>query len=123
MDVLKALQHITEQLQTQTQTIRFKDGEVVTPKPTHNLSDPIETLLDNGIVEFWFREVDGNLRFAIGTRNTDIIKQYSQWAWRGPSPSPKVCAYFDIQRNEWRSFRRAYFLRSVEYTDKADLFE
>lgn len=117
MDSLEILKNIKETLQTQVQQIEFKNGEPVTPTNTYSLGTPIETLLDNGVAEFWYNEKDGSLRFAVGTRNTSIIKKYTDWTWRGPEPSPKVCAYYDTQRGGWRSFIRRNFVQTTFFTD------
>lgn len=123
-DILTTLKNIKETLQTTISFLSFEDGELKEPAPSpYTISDPIETLLDNGIVEFWYWELDGKLRFAVGTRNEEIINEYITWSWRGPQPSPMVCAYFDIQRNEWRCFRRDKFIKTMEFTDKKDLYQ
>lgn len=121
--ILSILKDIKEVLQTTTQNLKFEDGELIQPIPSLTISDPIEKLLDNGIAEFWFWEVDGKLRFAVGTREKDIINEYTSWSWRGPEPPLTVCPFFDIQRNEWRSFRRDKFIKTVEFTPKKDLYE
>jgi hypothetical protein len=117
MDSLEILKNIKETLQTQVQQIEFENGEPVTPTTTYSLGTPIETLLDNGVAEFWYYEKDGSLRFAVGTRNDSIIKKYTDWTWVGPSPSPKVCAYYDTQRGDWRSFIRKNFVQTTFFTD------
>lgn len=117
MDSLEILKNIKETLQTQVQQIEFENGEPVTPTNTYSLGTPIETLLDNGVAEFWYYEKDGSLRFAVGTRNDSIIKKYTDWTWVGPSPSPKVCAYYDTQRGDWRSFIRKNFVQTTFFTD------
>lgn len=117
MDTLEVLKNIKETLQTQVQQIEFKNGELTKPTNTYSLGSPIETLLDNGVAEFWYNEKDGSLRFAVGTRNTSIIKKYTDWSWVGPEPSPKVCAYYDTQRGGWRSFIRKNFVQTTFFTD------
>ena len=117
MDSLGILRNIKETLQTQVQQIEFKNGKPVTPANTYSLGTTIETLLDNGVVEFWYYEKDESLRFAVGTRNNSIIKKYTDWSWAGPTPSPKVCAYYDTQRGGWRSFIRRNFVKTTFFTD------
>ena len=117
MDLLEILKGIKETLQTQVQQIEFRDGEPMQPTTSYSLDTTIETLLDNGVTEFWYYEKDESLRFAVGTRNDSIIKKYTDWSWVGPSPSPKVCTYYDTQRGDWRSFIRKNFVQTTFFVD------
>lgn len=117
MDLLGILRNIKKTLQTQVPQIEFKNGEPATPTNTYSLDTTIETLLDNGVAEFWYYEKDGSLRFTVGTRNNSIIKKYTDWSWVGPTPSPKVCAYYDTQRGGWRGFIRRNFVKATFFTD------
>lgn len=125
-NLLNILRSIKQVLQTQIQDIKQDNaGEpfIVGSDTSYNVTDDIKTLLDNGICEFWFVEKDGSLRFAIGTRVVDIIKEYSNWSYKGRKVPRNIIPYFDIQRTEWRSFRIDDFIRCVEFTDKKALFD
>lgn len=55
-----------------------------------------------GIVEFWYRKVDGTLRHAVGTLHN---VPYSSKGKKGTkSPYSTVC-YWDVEQTGFRSFR------------------
>lgn len=65
--------------------------------------DPSElrALLNQGVTQFAFRKVGGNLRLAIGTTNLDNIPAQHHPIGVGATGS-QVC-YFDLEKQEWRS--------------------
>ena len=61
------------------------------------------------IVKFYFQKVDGSIREAYGTLNASVVPETSGSDNRGKNDT--VQTYFDTERQEWRSFKRANLLR------------
>lgn len=61
----------------------------------------LRSRLNNGVVQFAFKKVDGNLRTAIGTTNLSSIpvKHHPN----GGNPRRDAVAYYDVEKQEWRS--------------------
>lgn len=57
-----------------------------------------------GIVEFFYKKVDGSMRQAFGTLKADRIPQTSGENKR--KPNANLFTYFDTEKNEWRCFKR-----------------
>lgn len=59
------------------------------------------------VVTFAFRKVDGSTRISTGTLSVDNVPA-SAWKF-SPNPHKKnqdVQRYFDVEKQEWRSFKR-----------------
>jgi hypothetical protein len=72
----------------------------------NNITNALLSLLNKGIVRFTYRKVDGSIREAIGSRNLDMLREGVGIA----VPTPKTgrsnpTAYFDIEKEDWRSFK------------------
>lgn len=72
----------------------------------NNITNALISLLNKGIVRFTYRKVDGSIREAIGSRNLDMLREGVGIA----VPTPKTgrsnpTAYFDIEKEDWRSFK------------------
>jgi len=63
----------------------------------------LRTRLQEGPTDFAFRTKSGNLRIARGTVNLDYIPQ--EFHPKGGEASPKVVAFFDLEKGAWRSFQ------------------
>lgn len=63
----------------------------------------LRTKLQSGPTHFAFRTKAGNLRIARGTLNLDFIPQ--EFHPKGGEASPKVVAFFDLEKRAWRSFQ------------------
>ena len=71
-----------------------------------NITKALLSLLSKGIVTFTYRKVDGTIRNAVGTRNLDMLHT----AYGLFVPTPKTgrnnpTAYYDINKEDWRSFK------------------
>lgn len=71
-----------------------------------NITKALLALLSKGIVTFTYRKVDGTIRNAVGTRNLDMLRT----AYGIFVPTPKTgrnnpTAYYDIDKEDWRSFK------------------
>ena len=53
-------------------------------------------------VEFRFRKANGDLRVAHGTLQTDLLPKTKGV---GKKSSPAVQVFFDMDKNDWRSYR------------------
>lgn len=60
--------------------------------------------MHKGIVEFFYKKVDGSMRQAFGTLEASRMPQTSSESKRKPNAS--VFTYFDTEKNEWRCFKR-----------------
>ena len=65
--------------------------------------ETLKTKLGQGPTDFAFRTKAGNLRIAKGTVNLDYIPQ--EFHPKGGEASPKVVAFFDLEKGGWRSFQ------------------
>ena len=65
-------------------------------------SDELRNLLNEGVIQFAFKKVGGDLRTAVGTTNLSNIPVDSHPSGARPS-SPTVVPFFDIEKKEWRS--------------------
>ena len=80
--------------------------------------ESFRTLLSSGIYRFSYIKSDGTIREAFGTLDPEIIPS-DKWPSGNPSPitrtpSYATFAYYDIFKNEWRSFRLDHFIGFVE---------
>jgi hypothetical protein len=69
--------------------------------PALNVED-LRQKLRQGPTKFTFVKKTGELRFALGTLNLNIIPTGSQPKGVRPA-SPKVIAFFDLEKIAWRS--------------------
>lgn len=64
--------------------------------------------LKEGIVRFMYVKQDGEKRFAVGTKNKDIINKYFTFSnnddKRKMRPNPLRISYFDMEEMGWRMF-------------------
>lgn len=68
-----------------------------------------ETLIKNlteGKVAFSYRKLDGTLRAANGTLDVNLIPADKRPATINTNATAPSISYFDLDRNEWRAFRR-----------------
>ena len=56
------------------------------------------------IVKFYFRKVDGSIREAYGTLKAELLPATQG---TGRKPSELVQVYFDTERGEFRSYKKA----------------
>ena len=69
--------------------------------------------ISNGFARFTYRKKDGTTRTALGTRAPSLIpvdkapKALPEGAW---DDSVKAIPYFDLDKNEWRSFNVLNFV-------------
>jgi hypothetical protein len=60
------------------------------------------------IVKFYFQKVDGSIREAYGTLNTNVIPATTGNDNRKKNDT--VQTYYDTERQEWRCFKKANLL-------------
>lgn len=77
------------------------------PNPNHmkNITNALLSLLSQNIVKFTYRKADGTIRNAVGTRNLNLVRV----VYGIVAPQPKTgrnnpTAYYDIEKEGWRSF-------------------
>lgn len=72
--------------------------------------------LSNGFARFTYYKMDGTPRTALGTRSPSLIPvdklpkgdmSDDSATWKD---SAKAIPYFDLEKNEWRSFNVLYFI-------------
>lgn len=78
--------------------------------------------MNNGMARFVYRKADGTTRIALGTRSAALIP--SEKLPKGPLSDTendvKAFPYFDLDKNEWRSFNVLNFVsldRSWKFND------
>lgn len=64
----------------------------------------LATQLRAGIVRFYFRKVDGSIREAFGTLSEKLVPETKD---TGRKKNDTLFTYFDTERGEWRSFKKA----------------
>lgn len=57
-----------------------------------------------GIVRFYYRKVNGELREAFGTLSDKVVPETKE---TGRKANNTLFTYFDTERTEWRSFKIA----------------
>jgi len=60
------------------------------------------------VVEFYFVKKDGTTRQAFGTLQEDVIRPHLK-SDSNREPNPELVTYFDMTRNQFRSFRKENF--------------
>lgn len=64
----------------------------------------LEAKMETGIVRFYFRKVDGSTREAFGTLSEKLMPPPKG---TGKKPNETLFIYFDTERAEYRSFKKA----------------
>ena len=70
----------------------------------------LRTAMQKGIVKFYFQKVDSTIREAYGTLKESLLPE-TKGTCRKANDSLQV--YFDTERGEWRSFKRANLLNII----------
>lgn len=71
----------------------------------------LKTLLNEGIVEFTFKKVNGEIRKARGSRNTSVLMATAEAGFteadmpKSSTENTSACAFWDIDKQAWRSAR------------------
>lgn len=71
----------------------------------------IKKMLNEGNVKFVFTKKDGTEREAYGTTKLDNIPEESHPKGVGTESSSDQVRYFDLDKNAWRSFNFANFVK------------
>lgn len=70
----------------------------------------LRTAMQNGIVKFYFQKVDSTIREAYGTLKESLLPETKG---TGRKANDSLQVYFDTERGEWRSFKRANLLNII----------
>lgn len=69
----------------------------------------LKSALSKRVVKFYFQKVDGSLREAYGTLMSERIP-----AIKGTKKTADTCqVYFDTEKDEWRSFKKANLVKMI----------
>lgn len=71
-------------------------------KPT---SEELRSLLAHNLVAFTFVKVNGEIRNALGTRNLDLARAYTDTDIPTPKGEEQPNAYYDVNSDGWRSWK------------------
>ena len=71
-------------------------------KPT---SEELRSLLAHNLVAFTFVKVNGEMRNALGTRNLDLARTYTDTDIPTPKGEENPNAYYDVNSEGWRSWK------------------
>ena len=71
-------------------------------KPT---SEELRSLLAHNLVAFTFVKVNGEMRNALGTRNLDLARAYTDTDIPTPKGPEQPNAYYDVSSDGWRSWK------------------
>lgn len=74
-------------------------------------AEQIKETLSSGDVRFTYRKKDGTEREAYGTRNTDIITLNNAMPSGNGLEKNEVIAYYDLEKESWRSFITENFIK------------
>ncbi len=78
--------------------------------------------LQNGIVHFTYKKKDGTMRTAKGTTMLDLIPEENH-PKGGVSNKPEGYVYYwDLDREGWRSFKNANFVKVDEFAVKSQRY-
>lgn len=61
--------------------------------------------LHRGVVQVTFTKKDGSERSMNCTLSNDLVKQYEKKTDKVKEANLEVCPVFDVDKQEWRSFR------------------
>ena len=90
-----------------------KELEERTQEELDNELSKLRAKMRDGEVQFKFKKKDGSVRTAIGTLNKKLIpKEFVNDERR--KPSDVVMNYFDVEKEDWRCFRKENFLEIVK---------
>lgn len=64
----------------------------------------LKLAMKSKIVKFYFKKVDGSLREAYGSLSEKIIPETKG---SDRKPNDTLFTYFDTEKSEWRSFKKA----------------
>jgi hypothetical protein len=70
--------------------------------------------LQAGEVKFSFTKTNGDVRYAVGTTNVDLIPDSGKLLKEDAhkiTDNPDVIKFFDLENNGWRSLRKESFLK------------
>jgi hypothetical protein len=87
-----------------------KDIENRTQEELDNELKKLKLMLKDGEVKFTFMKKDGTKRHAKGTLKQSLIPKEHRTDERRKQTSDLVFNYFDIDKEDWRCFRRENFL-------------
>lgn len=62
-------------------------------------------LLKERVVDLKFEKKDGSIRFMTATLKSDMVVEYEKKTDKEKAINEEVMAVFDLDKNEWRSFR------------------
>ena len=68
------------------------------------LAERLHNLMKNNIVSFTFRKKDGTIRHATGTRNLSLVRAAYGIVVPTPTHAEQPNSYFDIDKEDWRSY-------------------
>lgn len=68
--------------------------------------EKLELALTQGIVKIKFEKKDGSLREMNATLNPKLIIEYEKKTDKTKTVNPEIMSVFDVDLNEWRSFRK-----------------
>lgn len=66
----------------------------------------LEIALTQGVVKIKFEKKDGSLREMNATLNPKLIIEYEKKTDKTRTVNPEIMSVFDVDLNEWRSFRK-----------------
>jgi len=67
--------------------------------------DGLKTNLTRGDATVEFTKANGTVRFMRCTLRKDVIPEYQEKGSKKTPPSGDVLVVWDLEKNEWRSFR------------------
>ena len=72
----------------------------------------IKERLSKGVIKFKFKKLNGEIREAVGTTNLDKIPS-EKHPTTNRTYSNDTIRYFDLIKNEWRSFKILNFISEI----------
>lgn len=88
----------------------------------------IKELLNEGIVEFTFKKVNGEIRTAKGSRSVSVLLNTDSGFTEDDKPtgvgkeSTTSCPYWDFEKQAWRSVRLDSVISIDKVIDKNNIF-
>lgn len=96
--------------------LQYKKHISITSKNIYDgkFAGDILSALNERIVKFSYRKLDGSVAVRRGTRKPSLIPSYWTRKRAGYKSTRKTICYWDFYRNDWRSFRVDHFLSELK---------
>lgn len=119
-DILAKIDNIVKTDSELNSIYSYMDANGMTPENILEKLTALEKLkqmLKDGVVNFVYKKMNGEIREAYGTRADDILKGHGSAPTGKRRSSPATFPYYDIEKSDWRCFKPELLMRiCTDYT-------